>query len=127
MKIENTNYGLRITIQEGKYNSEFSYDVRQLAILNSGLKWHSSIYDLMSKEKIITNNLILRLFSMENFFKLLEGYKDTWKIYDIWEDHNKLDFNEYYHDSVRDMIENIDDIAREYWGNCVDHGYSCCM
>lgn len=127
MKIKQTNFGLRITIPEGKYNSEFSYDVRQLAILNKGLEWHPLIYDLMREEKAITSNLILRLFSMENFFKSLENNPKPWKMYDVWEEHNKADFNEYYHDGIRDMLEEIDGIARKYWDNGINYGYSCCM
>lgn len=126
MNIEKTNFGLRVVIPENKFNSEFTYNLRQVKTLNAGFTWHPSIHSLSAKEQIITRKFLLLAYSLENFFRSIKSYHD----FNIWEQHNKANFNEFYHDTLRDLEEEITGISLQYCNNCTQNwpkGFSCCI
>ena len=131
MKINAKNYGLEVVIPETAFTSGFTYNIRQVFVLNGGDKGeplHPSILGLMDKEKKLTRRLLLRLWSMWNFFKSLDNAPEPWQAWEIWEAHNKQDFNEFYHNYIDTLVNEIDDISLQYWNNAVKSGkFSACF
>lgn len=124
---EKTDFGMKIIIPETPYNCEFVYRLRMVKVLNRGLKHHPSIEGLSKREEKLIRQFVLRVHSMENFFKQIPRL--TYRCFDIWEAHNRMNWNEYYHDGLRDLKEMIDDISSIYHDNCTEgypyHKYSC--
>ena len=128
MIVKKTNFGIRVIIPETVSSSEFIYDLRQVKVLNSCFSKHHPIIDELSKrEKIMTRKFLLRVHSMENVFK-------EWAVkrnFNEWDKHNRMDFNEYYHDELRKMEEAINGISFIYHDYCCkgwpSHKYSCCL
>ena len=131
MKIIAKNYGFDVLIPETRYSSAFSYCVRQVFILNGGDKGeplHPSISGLMDEEKKLKRRLLLRLWSMWNFFKSLDNTPEPWQAWGTWEAHNRKDFNEFFHNSIDTLINEIDNISLQYWDNAVKSGkFSACF
>lgn len=127
MIINKTHYGIEVIIPETDWNSEFVYTIRQVRTLNKGFRLHPSINELECEEKKLTRKLLLRIYSMENAFN--EFMKN--RKYVEWDNHNKMDFNEFYHDGINELIEMIDSISYKYYNNCTEgypfHKYSCCL
>jgi hypothetical protein len=84
---ENTDYGMRIIIPATSYNSEFVYSLRMVKVLNKGLKHHPSIDELAKREEKLIRKFILRVYSMENFFKQIPRL--TYRCFDTWQAHTK--------------------------------------
>lgn len=121
MKIEKTNYGLQITIPETENNSEFVYRLRQVRTLNRNDRREQKLLaEIEKREAPLTRRFLILAASMENFFKRIGSYTPAWweesteSPFDVWERQNKLDFNEYYHDGLRALEEQIDACASEY-------------
>lgn len=121
MLVERTNYGLKITIPETGHNSEFTYQVRQVRTLNNNdPREQKLLAELEKGEKTATRRLLLLLWSMENFFNTLPNdWAGWWGVndrspFEIWEQKNRLDFNEYYHTGARLLIEQIDGFSLTY-------------
>lgn len=131
MRIISKKYGFDVLIPETYYSSAFSYCVRQVFTLNGGDQGeplHPSILGLMDEEKKLTRRLLLRLWSMWNFFKSLDNTPEPWQAWQTWEAHNKQDFNEFYHNGVDALINEIDNISLQYWDNAVKSGkFSACF
>ena len=128
MRIEQTNYGIKVVIPESDTNSEFTYKLRQVKTLNASIaRKHPIIDKLAEREKVLTRKLLLRVRSMEYVFK----DTTTHRKYGTWNDHNRMDFNEYYHDELRDMEEAINAISFTYADYCNEgwpnHQYSCVL
>ena len=128
MIIQKTNFGIRVIIPETDSNSEFVYNLRQVKTLNESIsKKHPIIDELAEREAIITRKFLLRVFSMENVFKEWA----TKRNYLEWDKHNRMDFNHYYHDELREMEEAINGISFIYHDYCCDgfpnHKYSCVL
>lgn len=133
MQIIKTSYGNEIIIPERKWNSEFTYQVRRVKVLNKELEQHPAIEKLSQKEARIYRKLVLLVFSMDNFFKKLEqtlkekGQKEASKLFDIWEEHNKMDWNEYFHGNLRQLEDEVNDISFKYADIARGNGYSYCL
>jgi hypothetical protein len=128
MIINRTNYGIEVIIPETDANCEFRFALRQVKTLNSCFsKHHPMIDDLAKEEAILTRKFLLKAHSMENVFKEWAAKRN----YQEWEKHNNMDFNEYYHDEMRDLEEKIQGISYRYWDYCTEgyphHKYSCCL
>ena len=76
--------------------------------------------ELEAGERVITRRLILRLWSMQNFFNTLpDDMAEYWKHntispFDKWEAKNRLNFNDYYHRDAEEMLEEIAGFSLEY-------------
>ena len=113
MKIENTESGIKISIWSKHREYEIIYEVRLVAILNAFAysREKELIKELSEKEKPLLRKLKLRLFQFENAMKDMEKYPDY---IDTFERHNKLDFNEWFHDGVRSLINQIEEYSFEF-------------
>lgn len=113
MKIENTENGIKISIWSKHRVYEIIYKVRLVAVLNAFAysREKELIDELSEKEKPILRKLKLRLFQFENAMKEMEKYSDY---IDTFERRNKLDFNEWFHDGVRSMINQIEEYSFEF-------------
>ena len=131
MIVEKTNYGLKVTIPETYHNSEFTYHLRMVKVLNKDLRWHPAIEELSKREEKLIRQFLLRAYSMENVFKQIPKVHGTNRYFDIWDDHNNMDFNVYYHDGLSELNEMIDAISFQYYDICTEgwpnHKYSCCI
>lgn len=128
MIINETKYGIEVIIPESSANSEFRYRLRQVKALNSCFSKHHPMIDKLAKEEaILTRKFLLRVHSMENVF-------NEWAVkrnYQEWEKHNRMNFNEYYHDELRYLEDKIQSISYRYADYCVEgypyHKYSYCL
>ena len=131
MIVEKTNYGLKVTIPETYHNSEFTYRLRMVKILNKDFRWHPAIEELSKREEKLIRQFLLRAHSMENVFKQIPKVHGTCRYFDIWDAHNNMDFNVYYHDGLRELNEMVDSISFQYYDICAEgwpnHKYSCCI
>lgn len=133
MQIIETLYGNEIIIPKRKWNSEFTYQVRRVKVLNKDLEQHPAIEKLSQKEARIYRKLVLLVFSMDNFFKQVEqiqrtkGSKEASRLFDTWEEHNKMDWNEYFHDGIRFLEEEVNNISFKYADIARVCGYSYCL
>lgn len=128
MIVNKTKYGIEVIIPESPANDEFRYRLRQVKTLNSCFSKHHPMIDELAKEEaILTRKFLIRAYSMENVFKEWTrkgNYKE-------WEVRNRMDFNRYYHDELRDLEENIQSISYKYSSYCTEgypnHKYSYCL
>ena len=133
MQIIKTSYGNEIIIPKRKWNSEFTYQVRRVKVLNKNLKQHPAIEKLSQKEARIYRKLVLLVFSMDNFFKQVEqiqrtkGSKEASQLFDAWEKHNRMDWNEYFHDNLRMLEEEVNSFSFTYADIARVCGYSYCL
>lgn len=133
MQIINTSYGNKIIIPERNWNSEFIYKVRRVKILNQDLDQHPDIEKLSKEEERLYRKLVLLVFSMDNFFKQVEqvqetkGSKEVSRLFDTWEAHNKKGWNEYFHDGIRFLEEEVNNISFEYADIAREKGFSYCL
>lgn len=127
MVVNNTSYGIEFVIPETEVSSEFRYELRQVRVLNSGLKLNEKVIaELEPKEKRLTKRFMKLAEEMEQFFqKNLEngGSVENW-----WEMESKLKggFNVYFHDRMRTLEEKINEISFLYAINC-GNKYSYCL
>jgi hypothetical protein len=128
MVINKTHYGIEVIIPETDASCEFRFSLRQVKTLNSCFSRHHPIIEELAKEEAkLTRKFLIRAHSMENVFK-------EWAVkrnYQEWEKHNKMDFNEYFHDELGDLEDKIQGISYRYWDYCKRdypyHKYSCCL
>lgn len=126
MKIEDTHYGKKITIPDYGFNSEFVYEIRNVKVLNSCFdEQHPLIDALARKEDKIYKKLISRLQEMDQVFAILAN--DRGKYIKKFENEMKVDFNEYFHDTIDEYIKQIDNISFRYSGLAVANGYPYCI
>lgn len=59
------------------------------------------IRDLAADNEQLICKFILRAWSLENFFSVKNGSR--FKFMSVWERHNRMGFNEYYHDEMYEM------------------------
>lgn len=125
MKITATKYGKDVAI--ATLCDPLHYQVRNVRVLNSCFsRLHPCIAELEKREKKIERKLLLRMFAMENLIQQSIKSDDLYLI-ERWEEHNKADFNIFFHDAIRKMIESIDDISMEYATIAFRTGYPYCM
>lgn len=118
MRIEMTKWGRIITIPETSVSMEFSYSLREVRKINDNEPYEQELINRLEiPEQKAIRKLTILLFSMENFFKALEkrgehGYISN--LFQTWEAHNKMDWNEWFHDQARLLEEEINNYSFEY-------------
>lgn len=125
MRIEPTNYGKKVTIKNG--DGEWSYELRCVRVLNGCYEpkvLHPSIDQLAQREYRIQRRLLRRIAELEE--ALVHANDDINWIAE-WEETNKLDFNRYFHDVIRDTIDENDGISLQYVFNASDAGLPWCF
>lgn len=129
MQIIKTSYGNEIIIPERNYNCEFKYKVRRVKVINRFDRQHPDIEILAKEEERIYRKLVLLAFSMDNFFKELDKTQreDVPNAFDTWEKHNRMDWNEYFHDNLRMLEEEVNSFSFTYADIAWENGYSCCL
>lgn len=121
MRIEATHWGKRILIRN--YNSESSYEIRNVRPLNElHARLHPCIDELEQIEKKFERKLLILLFQLEN---CLRGIYDepAGAFIERWENHNRMSFNVWFNDQIRQLIEDIDGISEEYCIHATEDGY----
>lgn len=118
MRIEMTSWGRKLIIPETSVNSEFTYDLREVRKINDNEPYEQELINRLEiPEQKAIRKLTILLFSMENFFKALEKSGEhgvTSTIFQTWEAHNKMDWNEWFHDQARLLEEEINNYSFEY-------------
>ena len=118
MRIEMTSWGRIITIPETSVSMEFSYSLREVRKINDNEPYEQELINRLEiPEQKAIRKLTILLFSMENFFKALENRGEHGYIanlFQTWEAHNKMDWNEWFHDQARLLEEEINNYSFEY-------------
>lgn len=121
MRIEATSWGKRIWIKNAV--DESSYEIRNVRPLN---EWHARlhpcIYELEAREKKLERRLLILLHQLEHCLKGIYA-EPPGQFLERWETHNRLSFNEWFHDQVRELVDAIDGISEEYCINATEDGY----
>lgn len=128
MEIENTTYGKIVKVLVDEKIQEYSY--RLIRPLNSGVsKLHPCINVLEKQEVETEKKLHLLLLSYESTLKdiLSKLNQGNQQAFHEWEVKNKLDFNEYFHDGIRDLVDILNNYSFEYAANCSNDGYGWCL
>ena len=121
MRIEATPWGNRIWIKNAA--DERSYEIRNVRPLN---EWHARLHpcidDLEDREKKLERRLLILLHQLERCIE--DAYAEPCGVFiERWEKHNHLSFNEWFHDQIRELIEQIDGISEEYCIHATEDGY----
>ena len=103
MIVQKLSEGWRLIVPETPNNSEFTYDMP----ICSGGPEH-----IEAEQIRLARRLALLLFSMENFFKAWKRPED----FEKWEEHNKMNWNDWYHTRAEMLRENAWALWRE-WGD----------
>ncbi len=117
MRIEKTSWGRILTIPVSSMNSEFSYSLREVRKINKNDPDEQELINRLEiPEQKAIRKLTLLLFSMENFFKSVEkiGVHNALYYFRLWERHNKMDWNEWYHDQIDELVEEINGYSFKY-------------
>lgn len=117
MRIEKTSWGRILTIPVSSMNSEFSYRLREVRKINKNDPDEQELINRLEiPEQKAIRKLTLLLFSMENFFKSIEklGVHNAAYYFRLWERHNKMDWNEWYHDQIDELVEEINGYSFKY-------------
>lgn len=115
MIVEKTSWGRKLTIPETSVNSEFSYSLREVRKINKNEPYEQELINrLENHEQKAIRKLTLLLFSMENFFKTLENRKKEYDVFQEWENHNRMDWNEWFHHQANELEEEINGYSFEY-------------
>ena len=118
MRIEATPWGKRIWIK--KAVDESSYEIRNVRPLN---EWHARLHpcidELEAREKKLERRLLILLHQLDE-----DAYAEPCEVFvERWEKHNRLSFNEWFHDQILELIEQIDGISEEYCIHATEDGY----
>ena len=120
MKIEKTNYGLRVNINTWP-DTVLTYELRQVRILNRDDRHEQKlINEIEKREAPLTLRFLNLARSMEYFFKQISIYTHPWweespeTPFEVWEKRNKMDWNEYYQDGLFVLEKEINDCSMEY-------------
>lgn len=131
MIVEKTNYGKRIKVWNDGYSDDWTYRIRNVKSLNADFERKHPIIDkLAEREAKLERKLLILLYSMENMLRDTFAYEERtgkYDYFDKWEQKNRLDFNRYYHDRIRELIEEIDGISQEYCWHATEDGYGWCF
>lgn len=118
MEIKQTWWGKIVTIPETEFNSEFSYHLRNVRRINDNEPEEQElINELEPKEQDAEQKLITLAEEMEAFFHSMTRDKDgyTGHNFDKWKkEHNGANFNEYFHDRLRDLESEVNSYSFEY-------------
>ena len=118
MRIEVTPWGKRIWIRNAA--DESFYEIRNVRPLN---EWHARLHpcidELEAREKKLERRLLILLQRC-----IEDAYAEPCGMFvERWEKHNRLSFNEWFHDQIRELIEQIDGISEEYCIHATEDGY----
>jgi len=121
MRIEVTPWGKRIWIRNAA--DESFYEIRNVRPLN---EWHARLHpcidELEAREKKLERRLLILLHQFERCIE--DAYAEPCGMFvERWEKHNRLSFNEWFHDQIRELIEQIDGISEEYCIHATEDGY----
>lgn len=121
MRIEATPWGKRIWIKNAA--DESSYEIRNVRPLN---EWHARLHpcidELEAREKKLERRLLILLHQLERCIE--DAYAEPCEVFvKRWEKHNRLSFNEWFHDQILELIEQIDGISEEYCIHATEDGY----
>ena len=116
MIVEKTWWGRKLTIPETSANSEFSYSLREVRKVNNDNPYEQKLINRLEiPEQKAIRKLTLLLFSMENFFKSsIENRKNGYDMFQEWENHNRMDWNDWFHYQARELEEEINNYSFEY-------------
>ena len=115
MIVEKTWWGRKLIIPETSVNSEFSYSLREVRKINKNEPYEQELINRLEiHEQKAIRKLTLLLFSMENFFKTLENRKNEYDMFQEWENHNRMDWNDWFHHQARELEEEINNYSFEY-------------
>lgn len=116
MIVEKTWWGRKLTIPETQVNSEFSYSLREVRKVNNDNPYEQKLINRLEiPEQKAIRKLTLLLFSMENFFKSsIENRKNGYDVFQEWENHNRMDWNDWFHYQARELEEEINNYSFEY-------------
>ena len=111
-----TSWGRIITIPETSANSEFSYHLREVRKINNNEPHEQELINRLEvPEQKAIRKLTILLFSMENFFKrTADDIKRKCDVFQIWEERNRMDWNEWYHTQADALEEEINGYSFEY-------------
>ena len=110
MIIEKRPFGLKVTIPETEYNSEFEYSLRQVRTINKDCKEEQElIAEIEKKEKPLTEEFLKLAAEMEGWLHKLHT-KDDWDNYTA----KYGDFNYNYHYKMSEIEKQIQDCSFEY-------------
>ena len=111
-----TSWGRIITVPETAGNSEFSYRLREVRKINNNEPHEQELINRLEvPEQKAIRKLTILLFSMENFFKqTAEDIKRKRDVFQIWEERNRMDWNEWYHSQADALEEEINGYSFEY-------------
>ena len=109
-------WGEEVIIPETETNSEFTFKWRRVKWINEYGKHETDpcIEELAKKEIPIRRKLLLLIQSMEFFFKELGKAEKKYALFEEWERKNRMDFNEWFHDQIRRLQEELDGCSFEY-------------
>ena len=63
-------------------------------------------------------------YEIRNVRPLNEWHAEPCEVFvERWEKHNRLSFNEWFHDQILELIEQIDGISEEYCIHATEDGY----
>jgi len=121
MRIEVTPWGKRIWIRNAA--DESFYEIRNVRPLNEWYaRLHPCIDELEAREKKLERRLLILLHQLERCIE--DAYAEPCGMFvERWEKHNRLSFNEWFHDQIRELIEQIDGISEEYCIHATEDGY----
>ena len=123
MIVEKTLWGRKLIIPETSVNSEFSYSLREVRKINKNEPYEQELINRLEiHEQKAIRKLTLLLFSMENFFKTLENRKNEYEVFQEWENHNRMDWNDWFHYQARELEEEINSYSFRY-ANESKHGW----
>lgn len=109
-------WGEEAIITEGKRNCEFTYKWRRVKWINRHGEHDTDpcIEELSEREVPLRRKLLILIHSMELFFNRLENAEHPHLLFEEWERKNRMDFNVWYHDQMRELNEQLDGCSFEY-------------
>lgn len=116
MIVEKTSWGRKLIISETSVNCEFTYRLREVRKINKDEPCEQELINRLEiPEQKAVRKLTLLLFSMENFFKSsIEKRKKGYDVFQEWEKHNRMNWNDWFHDQARELEEEINGYSFEY-------------
>lgn len=124
MIVEKTWWGRKLTVPETLSNSEFSYSLREVRKINKNNPCEQELINRLEiPEQKTIRKLTLLLFSMENFFKSsIENRKNGYDVFQEWENHHRMDWNDWFHHQANELEEEINNYSFEY-ADKSNHGW----
>lgn len=109
-------WGEQVVVPETDINSEFTYKWRRVKWINKHGESQTDpcIEALAEKEIPLRRKLMILIHSMENVFKEAARREHPYMFFNEWERKNRMDFNEWFHDQIRDLKEELDGCSFEY-------------